>query len=148
MKNLIIIIIIFWDRISLCSPDWPQAEEPPALASQVLGLQICVTTPSPLIYLNSNYCIFIGKALGSVETQKKINVFSMQSISRNILSWASLQSFVVGKIWLILFDEPSKAQRGQEICLSWNAAERNLISIPSYTKFLENQIFVKFPLFF
>jgi hypothetical protein len=31
--------------ISLCSPVWPQTFDPPASASQVLELQMCITMP-------------------------------------------------------------------------------------------------------
>jgi hypothetical protein len=33
----------FWDRISLCSPGWPQTLNSPASASWVLGLVACAT---------------------------------------------------------------------------------------------------------
>jgi hypothetical protein len=35
-----------WDKVLLCSPDWPWTHNPTASASQVLGLQICTTTSS------------------------------------------------------------------------------------------------------
>ena len=38
-------IAIFRDMISLCSPGYPWCRNPPALASQALGLKVCVTTP-------------------------------------------------------------------------------------------------------
>jgi hypothetical protein len=42
----------FWDRVSLCSPRWPQTHNPPASASCMLGLQACTTAPNlqPLLY--------------------------------------------------------------------------------------------------
>jgi hypothetical protein len=35
----------FSDRVSLCSPSWPQTHDPSASASWVLRLQKCTTTP-------------------------------------------------------------------------------------------------------
>jgi hypothetical protein len=49
----------FWGRVSLCSPGCPgthsvdqaglELRNPPASASQVLGLKVCATTPSPSV---------------------------------------------------------------------------------------------------
>lgn len=36
---------MFSDRVSLRSPGWPQAQDPPASASGMLGLQACSTMP-------------------------------------------------------------------------------------------------------
>jgi hypothetical protein len=36
---------ICWDRVWLCSAGWPQTPEPPALASQGLGLQLWISMP-------------------------------------------------------------------------------------------------------
>jgi hypothetical protein len=36
----------FWDRVSLCSPDWLQTLSPPASVFWVLGLGMCATMPS------------------------------------------------------------------------------------------------------
>jgi hypothetical protein len=57
----------FWDRISLCSPGCPgthsvdqaglELRNPPASASQVLGLKACTTTP---IYNNHFFLISIN----------------------------------------------------------------------------------------
>lgn len=36
-----------WPQIfSLCNPHWPQTQDLPALASQVLGFLVCMMTPS------------------------------------------------------------------------------------------------------
>jgi hypothetical protein len=43
--------IFFWDRISLCSPGWPQIIDPSASASQVLKLQAWTTIPDKQINL-------------------------------------------------------------------------------------------------
>jgi hypothetical protein len=53
-------LVIFWDRVSLCSsfvlvlslysPGWP-----PSLISQVLRLQACTIIPSMLIFLSLNF---------------------------------------------------------------------------------------------
>jgi hypothetical protein len=40
----------FWDRILLCRPDWPWSHDPPASTSWLLGLQVCLTTPSITCY--------------------------------------------------------------------------------------------------
>jgi hypothetical protein len=37
------LVIHFWDKISLCTPGWPQICSLPASASQMLGLQECTT---------------------------------------------------------------------------------------------------------
>ena len=62
---IIIIILVFYffvfrDRVSLYSPGCPgthfvdqaglELRNPPASASQVLGLKVCATTPGSLIY--------------------------------------------------------------------------------------------------
>lgn len=39
-------ISIFGDKVSLNGPAWPQSYNPPALVSQVLGLQVCTAMPS------------------------------------------------------------------------------------------------------
>lgn len=39
--------IVFWDRLSLSNPSWPQPRDPLVSASQVTGLQICAITPGP-----------------------------------------------------------------------------------------------------
>ena len=36
----VIVFVLFWDRISFYSPDWPGAQDPAPSASQVLGLQV------------------------------------------------------------------------------------------------------------
>jgi hypothetical protein len=37
------VLKIFWHRISLCNPGWPQTHDPPTSASGVLGLQMSTT---------------------------------------------------------------------------------------------------------
>jgi hypothetical protein len=37
--------LLVWDRVFLCSSVWPQTPDPPAAASQVLGLQMCPHYP-------------------------------------------------------------------------------------------------------
>jgi hypothetical protein len=54
---LFLFFVFFRDRVSLCSPDCPgthsvdqaglELRNPPASASQVLGLKACATTPRP-----------------------------------------------------------------------------------------------------
>jgi hypothetical protein len=34
----------------LCSPGWPQTQDPPASVSQVLEIQACTTLPSPSLF--------------------------------------------------------------------------------------------------
>jgi hypothetical protein len=61
---LVFFFFVFRDRVSLCSPDCPgthfvdqaglELRNPPASASQVLGLKACATTPG------SN-CVFYQK---------------------------------------------------------------------------------------
>jgi hypothetical protein len=49
MILICLVCFIFWDRGLLCSyvnPCCPQTPYPPASASQVLELQVCVTMPS------------------------------------------------------------------------------------------------------
>jgi hypothetical protein len=53
--NFLLLLLFFWDRVSLCRPGCPgthsvdqaglQLRNPPASASQVLGLKACTTTP-------------------------------------------------------------------------------------------------------
>jgi hypothetical protein len=45
--------LIFWDRVSLCHPGWPQTLHPPVSTSQVLGLQACATTHGWDFFLNN-----------------------------------------------------------------------------------------------
>jgi hypothetical protein len=35
---------VFWGKFSLCSPCWPQTQDPPSSTSSVLRLQVCTTT--------------------------------------------------------------------------------------------------------
>jgi hypothetical protein len=52
---LFVCLFVFRDRVSLCSPGCPgthfvdqaglELRNPPASASQVLGLKVCITTP-------------------------------------------------------------------------------------------------------
>jgi hypothetical protein len=56
-------ILVFWDRVSLCSPGCPgthsvdqaglELRNPPAAASQVLGLKVCATTARQLLPLET-----------------------------------------------------------------------------------------------
>jgi hypothetical protein len=56
-----VLFFVFRDRVSLCSPDCPgthfvdqaglELRNPPASASQVLGLKVCATTPGQLGFL-------------------------------------------------------------------------------------------------
>jgi hypothetical protein len=41
----------FWNSVSLWSSRWPQTHDPPASASQVLGLQVCTTRSGPDVHL-------------------------------------------------------------------------------------------------
>lgn len=63
--------IVFWDRLSLSSPSWPQPRDPLLLASQVMGLQICVVIPGP--YMNIWLVIFpiCDKLMGGPSTVSK-----------------------------------------------------------------------------
>jgi hypothetical protein len=55
-----LLILVFRDRVSLCSPGCPgthsvdqaglKLRNPPAIASQVLGLKECATTACPLMF--------------------------------------------------------------------------------------------------
>jgi hypothetical protein len=55
--------VVFRDRVSLCSPGCPgthfvdqaglELRNPPASASQVLGLKVCATTPGSLLFFNN-----------------------------------------------------------------------------------------------
>jgi hypothetical protein len=57
------LFLVFRDRVSLCSPGCPgthfvdqaglELRNPPASASQVLGLKACATMPSEIRYLDS-----------------------------------------------------------------------------------------------
>jgi hypothetical protein len=46
----VLLFVCFRDRVSLCSPGCPgthsELRNPPASASQVLGLKVCATTPN------------------------------------------------------------------------------------------------------
>jgi hypothetical protein len=54
---LLLVVVVFRDRVSLCSPDCPgthsvdqadlELRNPPDFASQVLGLKACATTARP-----------------------------------------------------------------------------------------------------
>jgi hypothetical protein len=47
--NISFLIYDFWDHILLYTPSWPQTQNPPASAFQVLGLQVCTTIIGPNI---------------------------------------------------------------------------------------------------
>jgi hypothetical protein len=61
-KLFCFLFFVFRDRVSLCSPGCPgthsvdqaglKLRNPPASASQVLGLKVCVTTSSSRSFLN------------------------------------------------------------------------------------------------
>ena len=42
---------LFWNRVSLSCWGWLWTCDPPISASQVLGLQVCATTPGSLIFI-------------------------------------------------------------------------------------------------
>jgi hypothetical protein len=44
--HFFLMILSFWDRVSLCSLGWPRTQDPPASTSQMLGLQAHPTTPA------------------------------------------------------------------------------------------------------
>lgn len=49
---LFMFIYLFWgDNVSLYSPGWAWTRDPPDLASQVPGLQICTITPGCSFYI-------------------------------------------------------------------------------------------------
>jgi hypothetical protein len=60
INTLFFFFLVFQDRVSLYSPGCPgthfvdqagfELRNSPASASQVLGLKVCTTTPSPLFY--------------------------------------------------------------------------------------------------
>jgi hypothetical protein len=62
LKIFFFFLLVFRDRVSLCSPGCPgthsvdqaglELRNPPASASQVLGLKVCTTTPSLKTFLN------------------------------------------------------------------------------------------------
>jgi hypothetical protein len=45
LTTLPVLGLFFWDRVYLCSSSYPQICCPPALALEVLGLQMCATKP-------------------------------------------------------------------------------------------------------
>jgi hypothetical protein len=45
-RSLRVLLLVFWNKVLLCIPGWTRTLGPPALASWVLGLQVCTTTPS------------------------------------------------------------------------------------------------------
>jgi hypothetical protein len=53
--NSLLFYLLFWDRVSLCTPGWPWTHNPPASAFWILGFQACATMFSlgSLIYLAS-----------------------------------------------------------------------------------------------
>jgi hypothetical protein len=62
-KKKFFFFLVFQDRVSLCIPGCPgtpsvdqaglELRNPPASASQVLGLKACATTPNSKIYLKN-----------------------------------------------------------------------------------------------
>jgi hypothetical protein len=46
-------LFLFCVRVSLCHPGWPQICNLPTLASQVMGLKVCITTTSLLPTFNN-----------------------------------------------------------------------------------------------
>jgi hypothetical protein len=53
----------FGDRVSLCSPGWPQIPDSHASASWALGLQVCITTLDSVIILTNVFwwiCIHVS----------------------------------------------------------------------------------------
>jgi hypothetical protein len=40
---LFLVLVLFFDRVFLCSSGWPWSQNPPASASWLLGLQVCIT---------------------------------------------------------------------------------------------------------
>jgi hypothetical protein len=52
------IYVYFYDEVLLCSSGWPQTHNPPALASQVLGLQAYATMAVLSFNLIPNIILF------------------------------------------------------------------------------------------
>jgi hypothetical protein len=60
---VVVVFVVFQDRVSLCSPGCPgthsvdqpglELKNPPAFASQVLGLKACATMPSHIHLLTN-----------------------------------------------------------------------------------------------
>jgi hypothetical protein len=61
IHNLVFDFFFFflWDRILLCSPSWPQTLSPPALVSQVLGLQALTTILSSQCFVCVCVCVCV-----------------------------------------------------------------------------------------
>jgi hypothetical protein len=81
---VVVVVVIFRDRVSLCGPGCPGTHSveqaglglrnPPASASQVLGLQACATTaPPPKLLFIISY----------ITNQKKKNLFTPENIFLN-----------------------------------------------------------------
>jgi hypothetical protein len=97
VKTFFFFFLVFWDRVSLCSPGCPRTHSVdqaglelrnlPASASQVLGLKACATTPSWV----KTFIVMITSELmpkGWVEA-------SIAGMGKNT-SWASLQKNMEG----------------------------------------------------
>jgi hypothetical protein len=75
--SFIFVCFVFWDRVLLCIPSWPQTLHAPNSACQMLGSQLCTTVPGylrPPIKVNSilPFCVAWRPAGvgGSVEKHK------------------------------------------------------------------------------
>jgi hypothetical protein len=90
---LFVCFVLFWDRVSLCSPGCPETHSvdqaglklrnPPASASQVLGLKACATTARPSSYLKN----YKGKPMRWLSFSKHLLPISHSKFHSSGLIW-------------------------------------------------------------
>jgi hypothetical protein len=97
----------FWDRDSLYSLDWLQTLDPPASASQVLGLQAYTTMPNLSVGFYC-VCLFFVFAVLGYEPNRVLKV-----ALENILGWSKLH-------------EPELEKNIWENATDWVWLERNV----------------------
>jgi hypothetical protein len=72
-----VVVVVFRDRVSLCSCGCPGAHfvdqaglklrNPPASASQVLGLKACATTPGHIFDFVQTFCLYFIRGIGLIK---------------------------------------------------------------------------------
>lgn len=117
---------LFWERVSLWGPEWPQTCNPPALVSQVLRLQVCIVKNNFYANLNPNFCWVLEKinrlVLKSTETKwapNRLHNLEEQTCTTSVQNYSNQKWGDHKRIDIHLKGEEQRAQKKSECYGHW-----------------------------